>query len=112
MLGAAVVGLILAPLPVSAGMSTASKSDQQIEYVLAAATTARTAYTTYYAAANDACTGAIGMDATLNRPTASTTKTNTAPCSQFRMPRIPPNFVPPNSETGSDDVRRLKRRGR
>ena len=54
-LGAAVVGLILAPLPVSAGMSTASKSDHQIEYALAAATTARTAYTIYYAAANDAC---------------------------------------------------------
>ncbi len=54
-LGAAVVGLILAPLPVSAGMSSASTSDQQIEYALAAAATARTAYSTYYAAAIDAC---------------------------------------------------------
>lgn len=54
-LGAAVVGLILAPLPVSAGMSSASSSDQQIEIALAAATTARIAYSTYYAAANDGC---------------------------------------------------------
>ena len=54
-LGAAVVGLILAPLPVSAGMSSASRSDQQIEIALAAAMTARSAYSTYYAAANDAC---------------------------------------------------------
>ncbi len=54
-LGAAVVGLILAPLPVSAEMSSASRSDQQIENALAAATTARIAYSTYYAAANDGC---------------------------------------------------------
>ena len=59
-LGAAVVGLILAPLPVSAGMSSASRSDQQIEIALAAATTARAAYSTYYAAANDACTPFAG----------------------------------------------------
>ncbi len=54
-LGAAVLGLILAPLPVSAGMSTASKSDPKIETALEAATAARIAYATYYAAANDGC---------------------------------------------------------
>ena len=54
-LGAAVVGLILAPLPVTAGASIAPTSDQQIEYALEAATAARTAYAIFYAAANDAC---------------------------------------------------------
>ena len=54
-LGVAIVGLILAPLPVTAAESITPTSDQQIENALKAATAARTAYTNFYAAANDAC---------------------------------------------------------
>ena len=50
-LGAAIIGLSLAPLPATAGTSI----DHEIEAALAAASTARAAYTSYSTAAADGC---------------------------------------------------------
>ncbi len=58
-LGVAIVGLVLAPLPVTTGMPVVT-SDQQIEPLLETATAARTAYSTYYATANDGCSSFAG----------------------------------------------------
>ena len=59
-LGVAIVGLVLAPLPVTTGMPAISTSDQQIELLLETATAARTAYANYCAAANDGCSSFAG----------------------------------------------------
>ena len=59
-LGAAIIGLMLTPPQATAGTSITATSDQHIEYALAAATTARTAYDTYFAAANEGCVPATG----------------------------------------------------
>ena len=59
-LGAAIIGLMLAPPQATASTSITATSDQQIEYALAAATTARTGYDTYFAAANEGCLPAAG----------------------------------------------------
>ena len=71
-LGAAIIGLMLAPPQATAGTSITATSDQHIKYALAAATTARTAYDTYFAAANEGCLPAAGnaegCDATVTEP--------------------------------------------
>ncbi len=53
-LGAAIIGLCLAPLPATAGESISTIS-QKIEAALEAASTARAAYTSYYTAATEGC---------------------------------------------------------
>ena len=53
-LGAAIIGLSLAPLPATAGTSITT-IDQEIEAALEAASTARAAYTSYSTAATDGC---------------------------------------------------------
>ena len=54
-LGAAIIGLMLAPLAAVAGETTAATSNQKIENALNAATAARSAYATYFAALGDGC---------------------------------------------------------
>ena len=56
-LGAAIIGMCLAPLPATAGSSITTIS-QEIEAALEAASTARTAYTTYITAATEDITAA------------------------------------------------------
>ncbi len=53
-LGAAIIGLCLAPLPATAGESISTIS-QKIEAALEAAATARAAYTSYVTAATNGC---------------------------------------------------------
>ena len=53
-LGAAIIGLCLAPLPATAGSSITTIS-QKIEAALEAASIARAAYTNYSAAATNGC---------------------------------------------------------
>ena len=53
-LGAAIIGLSLAPLPATAGESISTIS-QKIEAALEAASTARAAYTSYITAATEGC---------------------------------------------------------
>ena len=57
-LGAAIIGLMFAPPQATAGASITTTSDQQIEYALAAATTAQAAYDVFVAAANHGCLSA------------------------------------------------------
>ena len=53
-LGAAIIGLSLAPLPATAGASITT-INQEIEAALEVASTARAAYTSYSTAAADGC---------------------------------------------------------
>ena len=54
-LGAAIIGLLLAPVAAVAGESDAATTNQKIVNALNAATAARSAYATYFAALGNGC---------------------------------------------------------